>query len=349
MGCGALPLLSLFAPAWLLAPLPASSAPRMHTAPPRRTPLFSCNAQERSHTPSAAGAPPARALDADAAALLDEAGGDVAKAKTSYIDYTLAYLETEMPELYEGLRTDPSRPDCHAALVELTYDAVAAFLPVTHDPTPTPAAQKKLGAIARAGVDGSIADASVLDVGCGTGLLLPFLRAAGAPPRRYCGIDVSSRMIDRAKADHAAQDFADARFEAVSLETFAEQAAADKGQTYDVIVFNAALQFFADIKGALQLAETMLSQGSSCRIVVAHLQGSAFVRQERQENPTVVLNVMPKVAELEAIARELGLRVLVPSFLGDTPDGINEAMEDFYLAVLIREKGDGTSSADEGN
>jgi len=60
------------------------------------------------------------ALDDDAAALLDEVGGDVEKARTSYIGYTLAYLQEEMPELYAALKTDPSRPDCHAVLVEVT-------------------------------------------------------------------------------------------------------------------------------------------------------------------------------------------------------------------------------------
>ena len=202
---------------------------------------------------------PAPSLDADAAALLEEAGGDVAKAKTSYIGYTLAFLETEMPELYEGLKTDPSRPDCQAALIELTYDAVAAFLPVTHDPTPTPAAQKKLGAIARAGVDGSRQDPSVLDVGCGTGLLLPFLAAAGAPPSRYHGVDLSGRMIERATADLAARPtLSGAKFEAVGLDAVAD--AAEGQRPYDVIVFNAALQFFADQRAALRTASQLLAK-----------------------------------------------------------------------------------------
>jgi SAM-dependent methyltransferase len=273
----------------------AAAAPPVPVPPPNATPI--------------------PALDADAAALLEEAGGDVAKAKTSYIGYTLAYLENEMPELYEGLKTDPSRSDCHAALVELTYDAVAAFLPVTHAPTPTPAAQKKLQAIARSSVDGNRTTWSILDVGCGTGLLLPFLLAAGAPPTRYRGIDISSRMIDRARADHRAPAFAGARFDAVSLETVAAEAAAatagagavgrpgssgleteakvDASRPYDVIIFDAALQFFPDTAGALHTAARLLSRGPHARLVIAHMQGAAFVRQEKEENPTVVRALMP--------------------------------------------------------
>lgn len=55
-------------------------------------------------------------LEEDAAALLEEADGDIDKARTSYIGYTLAYLEDAMPELYSALKTDPKRPDAHAAV-----------------------------------------------------------------------------------------------------------------------------------------------------------------------------------------------------------------------------------------
>ena len=90
-------------------------------------------------------------LEADAQALLDEAGGDAEKARANYIGYTMAYMEDAQPELFAALKSDPTREDCHAAIVEITWDAIAAFLPVTHSPVPTPAAQKKLAAIARAG------------------------------------------------------------------------------------------------------------------------------------------------------------------------------------------------------
>ena len=43
----------------------------------------------------------------------------------------------------------------------------------------------------------------ILDVGCGTGLLLPFLTTLGAPPQRYRGIDLSPRMVEVAQRVHA--------------------------------------------------------------------------------------------------------------------------------------------------
>ena len=125
-------------------------------------------------------------LDDDAAALLEEAEGDVEVARTSYIGYTLAYLQEEMPELYLAIKDDPSRSDAHAALVEVTWDAIAAFMPVTHSSRPTKEGGKRLAAIARVSLpdDGA---ASVLDVGCGNGVLLPFLTAVGMPASRSWG------------------------------------------------------------------------------------------------------------------------------------------------------------------
>ena len=183
---------------WTLLLVASCSAARLLPRPPVPRAAQPCALAGRgfgASSPPAAPAP-APALDDDAAALLDEAGGDINRARTNYIGYTLAYLEDADPEMYEAIKTDPKRPDCHEALVEVTWDAIAAFLPVTHSPTPTPAASQKLTAIARAAVDGSLEAPRVLDVGCGNGLLLPFLGASGMPGAAYRGVDLSSRMIE---------------------------------------------------------------------------------------------------------------------------------------------------------
>ena len=92
-------------------------------------------------------------LEADAEALLSEANGDANKARMNMIGYTMAFIQEEQPEVYEALTKQPERPDCHEALVEITWDSIAAFLPVTHSPTPTPGAARRLEAIAKALVE----------------------------------------------------------------------------------------------------------------------------------------------------------------------------------------------------
>lgn len=87
-------------------------------------------------TPKSPPSPPV--LDADAAALLEEAGGDVEKARTNYIGYTLAYLKDADPDLYSSIKEDPAAARSHQALVELTWDAIAAASVPLPRPRPRP-------------------------------------------------------------------------------------------------------------------------------------------------------------------------------------------------------------------
>ena len=270
-------------------------------------------------------------LDPDAEALLAEVDGDAGKARTSHMGYTLAYVKEEMPELYSRIRDDPTHPDAHRALVEITWDAIAAFLPVTHAPKPTPAASQKLTAVARAGCDGSELEPSVLDVGCGNGLLLPFLVACGAPAAKYRGIDVSEGMIGRAQAAHSDQP--EATFDALSFGEVVEEVDATP-RAYDTIYFNGALQFFEDSVFTIAGAARLLARTASARLVISHLNGAAFVRTEKADNPQTVLSTMPTLATLADAAAPLGFQVVLPAFLGTDPKDIENALEDFYLVVM---------------
>ena len=81
---------------------------------------------------------------------------------------------------------------------------------------------------------------TVLDVGCGAGLLQPWLRRAGY--QAYLGIDLSAEAIGRAQAgaDEAT------RFEAANAEAFVPPRA------FDVIIFNEMLYYMVDPVGVLR-------------------------------------------------------------------------------------------------
>lgn len=278
-------------------------------------------------------------LDADAAALLEESGGDVEKARTSFMGYTLAFLEDEMPELYEALKTEPSRADAHAALVELTWDSIAAFMPVTHSSSPTPAAAMRMTAIARAALPADGADASVLDVGCGNGVLYPFLTTSGMAAAAYRGIDVSSRMIDLAQRAHGDSG---ATFEDGS---FADEVAS--GARYDTIIFNGVLEFFDDQEATLKAAAAMLSDKEDARIIVSNIGGARGVRADLGNNPSTVLNTMPLLALMQQTAATMGMQVVLPSFFGEELEAIEKALEDFYLVILRRTDAEEPPAAEE--
>lgn len=298
-----------------------------------------CNVVRHTTTPSMLevdmfDTPIPAALDEDAAALLEEVEGDVEKAQKSFIGYTLAYVAEEMPELYKKIQTDSDDPEAHAALVEVTWDAIAAFMPMTHSSRPTVEAARRLTAIARTALpaDGAVETTSVLDVGCGNGLLLPFLREVGLPSSNYRGVDLSSRMIDLARHAHGASG---AVFEDLS---FDQEVARDA--KYETIVFNGCLQFFDDQPATLLEAARLLSNSSDARIIVSHISGASFVRRELGDNPKTVRNTMPFLEMMQTIAAQADMQVVLPSFLGTEVDEIETALERFYLVVFRRKNAD---------
>ncbi|QNR85286.1 class I SAM-dependent methyltransferase [Pedobacter riviphilus] len=73
---------------------------------------------------------------------------------------------------------------------------------------------------------------SVLDVGCGQGVLYHYLKAA-AEPLNYMGIDISGNAIGKAKASFPEANFKQLDFDYQKLEG-----------KFDVIIFNETLYYF---------------------------------------------------------------------------------------------------------
>ena len=146
------------------------------------------------------------------------------------------------------------------------------------------------------------------DVGWGDGAMVPHRGARAA----YWGVDLSARMVSLARRRHP-----DARFERAG---FFEFVAAGEEAAWDTILFVAALQFFPDVDAVLAACAARLAPGG--RVVVAHVRGAAFVREERRGNPAVV-EALPAVEDLLA-AGGFGLV------------HAEEDLDDFYLVVLER-------------
>ena len=158
----------------------------------------------------------------------------------------------------------------------MTWDTVADYLPVETADAALDARLARVAAFARG---------RCLDVGCGDGAMVPHLKARAA----YCGVDLSARMVSLARRRHP-----DARFERAG---FFEFVAGGEEAAWDTILFVAALQFFPDVDAVLAACAARLAPGG--RVVVAHVRGAAFVRQERRGNPAVV-EALPAVEDLLA-------------------------------------------------
>ena len=274
-------------------------------------------------------------LDPKAKRILKEMGGNVDAAQEAHFQNAMRALRKDDPSVYEELmsaRDGLPTGDAHAKLVELFWDAVAVYLPARERGTDGASMgakmKSKVEAIAYCSTEarGAVgAAAAVLDVGCGDGAMVPHLQSAGADIGGYLGLDLSERMVDAAAAAHPKAAFRQA--DMLSL---------DPRPDFDTVLLNGASQFFADQTALVRSATEWLRPDG--RVVIAHAQGAAFVREEHRGNPAVARSCLPDPAQLRSIADELQLEVLpaeacVPaaSALGSshTLEG-----EDFYLVAL---------------
>ena len=270
-------------------------------------------------------------LDAKAKKILEQAGGNVDAAQEQQFQNALQKLSKTEPELFEalmdaegGLPTGPA----HAKLNELFWDSVATYIPArggqrTVDGPMSSAAKRKISAIAGCSVASGPA---VLDVGCGDGAMLSHLVKAGADPKSYLGLDVSSRMIEAAALAHPRAKFQKADFLAMQ-----------PTETFDCCLLNGASQFFADQSELLAAACAWLRPGG--RVVISHAQGAGFVRSEYEGNRAVARSCLPDSDALAALAEELQLTLLpaeecVPTAEGAVPH--THAGEHFYLVALTK-------------
>jgi 2-polyprenyl-3-methyl-5-hydroxy-6-metoxy-1,4-benzoquinol methylase len=137
-------------------------------------------------------------------------------------------------------------------------------------------------------------DSLVLDVGCGYGVLVPYLQKAGVRPSQIHGMDLSPEMIRNAQSFYPEVTFEVANFldlDVSSMDT----------KKYRAIVFCASLHDLPNMQQALQHASQLLQVGGrhGSKLIIVHPQGASHVLQQHKSNPMLVPRGLPTAAELE--------------------------------------------------
>lgn len=135
----------------------------------------------------------------------------------------------------------------------------------------------------------------VLDVGTGTGALIPLIRRYGAA--RIVACDLSGRML----AEHAR------RHRDVERHQCDVRDLALGAGSIDVVFMNAVFGNIADKEGALRNVVRMLRAGG--RVVISHPEGRGFVARIAQTEPFPI-TPLPTRAELRAFLGRHGLTVI---------------------------------------
>jgi SAM-dependent methyltransferase len=126
---------------------------------------------------------------------------------------------------------------------------------------------------------GDLSGASVFDLGCGDGSTAPLLLGLGAA--RYAGIDVSSAMVDLARARHGSLGVTFRRGAIEDLD-------AELG-VFDLVVSRMALHYVADVEGVVSSVKRLLGPGGRFVFSVSHpvITSHAPEQDGRRANWTV--------------------------------------------------------------
>lgn len=136
---------------------------------------------------------------------------------------------------------------------------------------------------------------TVLDVGTGTGALIPFIQRYH--PRRVAACDLSGKMLEQVARLYPGVechqcDIRDLRLPAASL---------------DVVFMNAVFGNIADKVGAMKNTVRMLRPGG--RVVISHPEGRAFVANIAQTAPFPI-EPFPSKEGFHTLLSSFGLTVI---------------------------------------
>jgi len=141
----------------------------------------------------------------------------------------------------------------------------------------------------------------VLDIGSGTGVLLPFLIAELGDEGKILALDFSAEMLGQAKAKsfQPIVDFAQADVIAIPL--------ADNSM--DLAMCNSAFPHFNDKARALrEIARVLRNNG---RLVICHTMSRDMINQLHQSIGGAVANdLIPYEFQLRELIKQAGLRVI---------------------------------------
>jgi len=138
---------------------------------------------------------------------------------------------------------------------------------------------------------------TVLDVGTGTGVLLPFLVEAVGPEGRIVAVDFAPAMLARARAKNPQANITFIEADATSLPL--------PDATFDEVICNATFPHFTDKAAAVAEMARVLKPGG--RVVVCHPASREFINQLHRSLGGVVANdLIPDDATMRAMFAHAG-------------------------------------------
>mmetsp|Transcript_10965 Transcript_10965/g.15798 ORF Transcript_10965/g.15798 Transcript_10965/m.15798 type:complete len:218 (-) Transcript_10965:136-789(-) len=162
------------------------------------------------------------------------------------------------------------------------------------------------------------AEGRIVDVGSGTGFLVPEINRQGIPAKCIVGVDISSDMTRV-----ACKAYPDATFITADFLTFSPEI------LFDTVLFCMSIHDLPDPLASIQHALTLIRSGGG-RIVISHPRGASHVEMQHRANPIMVPHLLPSKDELDSLLATGTARLLLPPPL---PNDDRDKTEG-YLCVI---------------
>ncbi|MCX7021285.1 MAG: methyltransferase domain-containing protein [bacterium] len=142
----------------------------------------------------------------------------------------------------------------------------------------------------------------VLDAGCGTGVMIPFLRRRLGGSGAITALDFSLRMIAVAKGKYPPADNPDIKFVVQDVIGMASD------REFDAIICYSCFPHFPDQAAVVRTLAAALKEGG--RLVIAHSQSRRAINDlHRVAGELMRGDYLPTVPEITGMMESAGLRV----------------------------------------
>ena len=144
---------------------------------------------------------------------------------------------------------------------------------------------------------GLLAGQSVLDVGTGTGVLIPFLLEAVGSNGHITAIDYAPKMVEVCKTKYA-------HLANVSVSAGNSEDLQFPDASFDTVTGFGVFPHLDNKKAALNEFHRVLKPKG--RLIIAHALSSAEVKSHHKNAPAVANDVLPTDAEMRKLLRQAG-------------------------------------------
>ncbi len=149
-------------------------------------------------------------------------------------------------------------------------------------------------------------NATVLDVGTGVGVLIPYFLERGVLAENIVSCDLSSAMLAVARSRFPSVRFWQGDFLDLPARGWNEEKP-ERCLSFTAVFFNACFANSFDPETAIARAARLLAPAG--RIVISHPLGSGFVAGLHAGEPDIVPHLLPRRWELEGYAKSSELRI----------------------------------------